>query len=171
MAGIADRPRVERGELNWHKLAAQGRKENPDRHHRSGFSVVKAAKKASPQHHRKPRTGERLLSTPFRVEHGRESRCRFAGRRLWVVWQEVLRVSSVRARPALLRPPLPENSSRRKVSQVQPLVPAKLQGTVLSCRTTGPVSKTTTLLTSGAKSDGASCCAFVFLWQSEHRET
>jgi len=164
-------PLCKRGEPNWHNLSAEGRKENPDRHQQSGFSVVKAAEKASPQHHRKPRTVERLLSTPFRVEHGRESLCRSAGKRLWIVRQEVLRLSSVRARPALLWRTLPEDSSRRKVPRVQPRLPAKLQGPMLSWRTAGPLPKTTALFTSNEKSDGSPSCSFAPLWQSEHRET
>ena len=154
----------------WFKLFARGRRGNLDRLQRSRFPAVKAAVKASPHHERQPATIQRPLSTPYRAEQSGKGRCRSEARRLPLLWQAVLRVSGVRARPAILWPTLSRKSTKRQVPRVQPGLPRPCQRTSQSRGTAGAVPRLPEWFVTIKKSDGSPSCFFRLFCQSGCRE-
>jgi len=155
--------------LGWVTLSSWRGKRKPRPLGTVGVWAVDTSEEATPHRRCQPGTARRWLSTPSMGRRGHRqvrfsttSHVRFVPRR-------VLRLSRVRARPALLRPILSPAGPATQVPRLQPSLPAELQRPESSCRTTIPISNAAKA--SHAQSDGSTSCFHFSFWQSRRRET
>jgi hypothetical protein len=165
----APRTRIARQNAESNRLLSSRGKRKPRSLQAIGVFVALTSEKATPPQRRQPRMIRRTLSSPFRGLRGCGQDRRSPASPVWPLPTTLLRVSRLRARPALLRRALSPAGAAKPLPRLQPPLSTQLHRAESSCCSTSSVPYAAK--TSRAQSDGSTSCFLAVVWQSWLRES